>query len=170
MVKRLGVLSRLLTPSNPATFCSTIVPDTGAFKSSSGLGCAGSAPRTCTRCCGSFYVYFGFVFDVLRGFEIFGCDRAAVVQHLSAIESFVREHFVGSCFLIVGHRGGEVGAGNDQQRLAFLHGVAEFDFEIDDAAAAERRHVDGAIHIRRNGSVGGDLRGQLTGLGLRGFE
>src|SRR5580704_17300552 len=33
MVKRFGVLSRLFTPSKPATFCSTIVPATGARKS-----------------------------------------------------------------------------------------------------------------------------------------
>src|ERR1017187_6894451 len=50
IVKRFGVLSRLFTPSNPATFCSTIVPATGARKSIRSLGCAGSAPNTRTRC------------------------------------------------------------------------------------------------------------------------
>ena len=54
MVKRFGVLSRLLTPSNPETFCSTIVPDTGARSSISELGCAGSPPRIRT-CCSVFY-------------------------------------------------------------------------------------------------------------------
>src|ERR1017187_1909866 len=38
MVKRFGVLSRLLMPSNPAMFCSTTVPETGAFRSINGLG------------------------------------------------------------------------------------------------------------------------------------
>src|ERR1700676_632164 len=45
IVNRLGVLSRLFTPSYPATFCSTMDPVTGALKAISGLGWAGSAPR-----------------------------------------------------------------------------------------------------------------------------
>ena len=99
MVNRFGVLSRLLMPSDPATFCSTMVPETGAFKFDQRTGMRGICAKDSDVVVGGFHIHFGFVFRVLSDFEIFRRDCAAVVEHLGAIESFVGEHFVGFGFL-----------------------------------------------------------------------
>ena len=119
----------------------------GSFQIDQRTGMRGIGAQDLNVMLGGFDVDFGFVFGVLRGFEVLGRDGAAVEEHLSAVESFVREHFIGLGLLVIGHRGGEVGAGNHQQRLTFRHGVAELYFEIDDAATAERSDVDGAVHV-----------------------
>ncbi len=170
MVNRFGVLSRLLTPSKPATFCSTMVPETGALSSISGLGCAGSPPRMRTWWSAVLHIDFGFVFRVLGDFQIFCRNRSFVVKRLGAIKCFVGEGFVRFCFFVVRECAGNIRTRNHQQRLSLFDRVAEFCLEVDDPAGSERGHVDGAIHVRSNGPIRSDQCGQRARFGLCGLE
>ena len=140
MVKRLGVLSRLLTPSKPATFCSTIVPETGRFQIDQRAGMSGIGAEHADMLLGGLDIDFGFVFGVLRGFEIFGGDGAAVVEHLRAIERFVREHFVGlRLFDSPTWRVAKSGLEITSSVCPFFTLIAESYLEVDDAACHRAR-------------------------------
>ena len=159
MVNRLGVLSRLLTPSNPATFCSTMVPETGRFQFDQRAGMRGIAAQNADAVFGGFDIDFGFVFGVLGDFEIFGRDRAAVVEHLGAIESFVRERLrrpslSGSRRTLRRDRDWKSRAGSGP----FSTVSPSLTLRSTTRPAAERGDVDGAVHVGRDGAVRGDLR------------
>ena len=80
----------------------------------------------------------------------------------AALERLAGERFVGGCLVIVAHRCGEVRAGNHKQNLALFHVVAEPDFEIGNAARTKRGDADSFIHVRLDGPVGVQFRGQVA--------
>src|SRR5580704_15570868 len=79
---------------------------------------------------GGFLVDLRFFLSVLRSLQIFFSHRAAVEEQLRAVQRFPGDLFVRNCLLIVGKRGGKVGAGDRQQGLALLHIVTQPYFQL----------------------------------------
>ena len=89
---------------------------------------------------------------------------------MGAFQGFRGERFVGRRLAIVPHRSREIGTGDHEQYLAFLHVVAKASFQIDNAARTKRGDVDGFIHVGLDGSVGAQFGRQVAGLDLHGLE
>ena len=73
-----------------------------------------------------FHVHLGFLFGVLRHFQIFLRDaRPCRSSNLGAVELRARQRFIGDGVAIVGEGAGEIGALHAHQKLAFGDGVAQ---------------------------------------------
>ena len=133
MVNRFGELSSDFTPAAEVTFCSTMVPATGARISISGETCLRVASQKPYALLGGLHVDVRLIRGVLGDLQFLLRHRPVGIQKLDAVQLALRQRRVGLEFLIVGESLRHVRAGHGQQKLPLLHIVAQARFDIHDA-------------------------------------
>src|SRR5271157_2746570 len=99
----------------------------------------------------------GLGVDVFGVFQIGQRDGALVVEQLGARQLLVGQLLIGLELLVVGERRRQIGTVDKQQNLALLYVITKLGLDLDYAAAAQRYHGNGPVHIRSNHAVDVDL-------------